>query len=85
MTIHINGDAPFQIPASVFTVQCENDYTLYYSVEGGTDSPYSGGYTTSVWQEYDDAPNDSITIYNAGAKNLWFKLVNNTGEAIISY
>lgn len=87
----INGETPFQVPTDKFSVQCESGYTLYYSVTGPMfedygEEGYEGySYDTSVWQASDQTPNEYTTIYDAGVKGMWFKLVDNTEDAIIRY
>lgn len=94
MQIKISGDAPFQIPVDKFSVECaDSGYTLYYSITGPImeeSSGYGYGYgygptDVAVWQESEQEPNEKITIYDAGVKGMWFKLVDNTSDAIISY
>jgi len=90
MQIKINGDAPFQIPVDKFSVECaDSGYTLYYSITGPImEEQYGYDYyptDVAVWQESEQEPNEKITIFDAGVKGMWFKLVDNTGDAIISY
>lgn len=73
-TKKINGEAAFQVLAHSFSVYSESSYTLAYSADG------------EHFTEYDEAtPAGETLIVNGVAKNMMFKLVGNSAEAIITY
>lgn len=70
----ITGEMPFQVLAHSFSVYSESGYTLNYSADG------------VHYTAYDEAtPAAETLIVNGVAKNMFFKLGGNSGEATITY
>lgn len=70
----INGEQPFQIMAHSFSVYSDSSYTLNFSADGEN-------YT--AWDEA--TPAGETLIVNGIAKNMYFYLDGNSGDAVITY
>lgn len=74
MTKTVTNEAPFQVMAHSFSVYSDSAYTLAYSSDGSHFTNYS-----------EETPAGETLIVNGVAKNMYFKLVGNSGSATINY
>lgn len=70
----INGETPFQVLAHSFSVYSDSSYTLSYSADGQHYTDYE-----------ESTPAGETLIVNGVAKNMYFKLSGNSGDAVINY
>lgn len=75
MTLKISGETPVQILAHSFIVsQSESGYTLNYSGDGITWTPYSEA----------TPANEDLNVFGI-AWGTYIKLVGNTSEVVINF
>lgn len=73
--IKINGETPFQVDAPHFCIgAAEAAYTLYYSADGVTFTPW--------YAETAEGVNQPVV---GAARGMFYKLVGNTGDVTITY
>lgn len=70
----ILAEEPFNVMAHSFSFYCADEVTLNYSCDGVHFTPYT-----------DATPAGETCIVNGVAKGMVFKLMGNTGEAIINF
>lgn len=71
----ITGEQAFSVPTNSFAISASEDaYTLNYSVDGETWTPYEA-----------ETPAGETAIVNFGVKGMLYKLDGNTGDVFIQY
>lgn len=73
-TKKVMGEGAFQVLAHSFSVYTPDAFTIAYSTDGEHFTNYE-----------ESTPAGETLIVNGVAKNMYFKLVGNTAEAIITY
>lgn len=79
----ISGEEPFYVSKSYFMIDtCADDYTLQVSVDYDEEHP-----SAASWADYSDEIPASSGPHEVGpvAKNLWWRLKDNTSEILIRY
>ena len=75
ITLKIKNEAQFQVNAPNFAISpSASGYTLYYSADG---------VHFTAWN--DVVPADTTQVVACGAVGMYYKLVGNTSEVVVTY